>query len=624
MRLKNIEVSRKQVEVGVRIALFLLAAIPAIYVFVAIQYSAITVPFWDHVELIKWISSWYDGTFTISSLWAPHNQTRPFVYRSVMLANAILTGWDIRSEYIYMYVAIFGVFLVHFRAIQKLTDTTTAPLIFPVSSLLISLLIFSPAGHNNHWWSMMFQLNIANLLIAIGLFTVFFNPNHWISHLLGLICCWLAAYSLTNGIFAFMTVIVILQLASNSFRPNGWALLWAFNLVFLLILYMPGIPTSTSSTTPSLGQLVWFSLVYLGAPLGSILWFPFKSQFDLPISTIFNGMCGVALIISAGLLGWHAKERLRKHHPAALILVGFVLFAGISALTTAWGRATFDASGISNANASRYTIFGVYLLFGQIYYVATGFAEGWWNVISKRVRQWKWQLAAVAFGVVTFVVLSGITYVRAIGVYADAHRTNLMLASAYQCGLKPTNVDQFIHPIPDTVIRLKMELQRLNLGPYRNSSICKEKTFSYEYKRPFPLYGHEILTQHFRVSAAKFNKIGVIMVTYGNSQTSYEVTWKLYGFNGNERSLVTVGTFDSMEVSDWQTIWLQFPPVSDSKGRIYEIEFSAPEKLDGQNVVGLPLYNMDYSHGILAPAISMGNSELSENLMLSLSLGYKK
>jgi len=57
--------------------LFLLAALPALYVFFAIQYSAITVPFWDHAEMILRISSWYDGDFHFSSLWEPHNHTRP-------------------------------------------------------------------------------------------------------------------------------------------------------------------------------------------------------------------------------------------------------------------------------------------------------------------------------------------------------------------------------------------------------------------------------------------------------------------------------------------------------------------------------------------------------------------
>jgi hypothetical protein len=64
--------------------------------------------------------------------------------------------------------------------------------------------------------------------------------------------------------------------------------------------------------------------------------------------------------------------------------LGFSLFAGVSALATAWGRSAIDVYGVSNANASRYTIFGVYLLLGQIYYVAAGLTGGW-LILQNRV-----------------------------------------------------------------------------------------------------------------------------------------------------------------------------------------------------------------------------------------------
>src|SRR5260370_31809965 len=88
--------------------LILLVAIPAVYLLLAIQYSAITVPFWDHTELIHWIADWREGNFHFSRLWAPHNHARPFVYRLVMVINAVATDWDVRSEYIYLYLSIYG------------------------------------------------------------------------------------------------------------------------------------------------------------------------------------------------------------------------------------------------------------------------------------------------------------------------------------------------------------------------------------------------------------------------------------------------------------------------------------------------------------------------------------
>jgi hypothetical protein len=451
-----------------RTALLLLSAIPALYLVVAIQYSAITVPFWDHTELIRWISSWYNGTFIFSDLWAPHNHTRPFVYRAVMLFNAVLTGWDIRSEYVYMYAAIYGLFACHVVALHRITRSAGNPLIFPVTLLLASLLLFSPAGHNNHWWSMMFQLNVANLLIGFGLLAVFLHPDRWTSQLLGIASCWLAAYTLTNGIFAFVAVIAALQLASASRRPDGWALIWFLNLVLLLALYLPGMPPSGGSVHPAPVQVAQFAVVYLGAPLGSLLWFPFKSQFDLPLPTVFNAVCGGLLLVSAALLCWHARTRLRERRPAALILVGFIIFSVVSALATAWGRAAFDANGVSNANASRYTIFGVYLLLAHIYYVSAAWVEGWLPALPASARGWKWRILIVS-AIISFVLPAFISYARAVPVYVEAHDFNRVLTKAYVCGNRPTEFDQFLHPELDFVRQLKGELLRLQIGPYRGA-----------------------------------------------------------------------------------------------------------------------------------------------------------
>ena len=102
--------------------LYCLILFPAIFIFLAIQYSAITVPFWDHIELVKYISSYYDRSLNLSDLWEPHNHTRPLTYRLIFLINAIITDWDIRSEYIYIFLSIYGCFAIHTYNLWKLCD----------------------------------------------------------------------------------------------------------------------------------------------------------------------------------------------------------------------------------------------------------------------------------------------------------------------------------------------------------------------------------------------------------------------------------------------------------------------------------------------------------------------
>ena len=93
--------------------------IPLIYNFYVIQFSAITFPFWDHAELINYIVKFRNETLNFFDLFSPHNHTRPFVYRLIYLINANLTDWDIRSEYIYMYMFIYGAFFAHIYLVKK-------------------------------------------------------------------------------------------------------------------------------------------------------------------------------------------------------------------------------------------------------------------------------------------------------------------------------------------------------------------------------------------------------------------------------------------------------------------------------------------------------------------------
>ena len=93
-----------------RVFLWAAAMAPALFVLLIIQYSAITVPFWDHCELGRLLIPIHDHGFQLASLWAPHNQHRPLTYRAVLLLNAYLTNWDIRSEYVYLIAAMFRAF----------------------------------------------------------------------------------------------------------------------------------------------------------------------------------------------------------------------------------------------------------------------------------------------------------------------------------------------------------------------------------------------------------------------------------------------------------------------------------------------------------------------------------
>jgi hypothetical protein len=379
-----------------------------------------------------------------------------------------------------------------------------------------------------------------------------------------------------------------------------------------MVCYLPGLTLSTSSVHPTLTQLVQFCLAYLGAPLGGLLWFPFHNMFDIPLPIAVNVVCGTLLLVSGAALCWHARARLREQHSAALILFGFGIFAMVSALATGWGRAAFDEYGVSTGNSSRYTIFGAYLMLGQFYYLAAGFAHGWWNNARSR------RIAVI--GAMAFVLLSMVTYGRAVNVYVNAHNFNKTLFYAYPWGLQPTPQDKFIHPNPEFVLRLKRDLQRLELGPYNSRQFNRQALPVGEFRKAGLLSGGRQIAQRFTATEDGLKAVVVTLVTPNGKRTAGVIEWQITEVGAGNP--VARGTLDAARIQDWDEVRLKLPYLGDSKGREYQLALSG--KADDAHGPGVALYALAaHGNSSLTVPEQPGTSKM-ENLSMALRMDYTK
>lgn len=443
----------------------------ALYLFVAIQYGAVTVPHWDHVEFIKILSAYHDGTLTFSSLFAFHNQARPVVSRLLFLLNAILTGWDIRSEFIYVYASIYGAYLLHVAVLCKLfwRDHRT---VFWGASALVAILLFSPVGHHNHWYSYMVIMDLCSLLISASLLVLVRPGDTWGSHLFSAALAWVATYTLPNGLFVFPIVIAFLQLRSQRLlRMETKTLFWIINFVAIAALYIPGIPVE-EGPKPGIIPLLKFTFIYLGAPLAGLLRFPYTGElFYQPGAapgTRFPGFVGICVVCGSLYLCWHGRKRFREKQMDAGILYVFTFYALGSALVTAWGRAAMEPFGIGHANGSRYSLYATYMLLGMVHYLNAWFSRlGATCVLIPRLKFLTvGAVESIAF--IVFFCFSVVSYTKGRIVYIQSREFNARLAASFKDPLDPGEMDYMIHPNPEFVRHLKSELIRLNMGPYRN------------------------------------------------------------------------------------------------------------------------------------------------------------
>jgi len=437
---------------------------PPLFLLVAVQHSAVTHPFWDYCRLIPYFDQLHNGTLSFSDLFAPHNQSRPATWRALILANAWLTGWDIRSEYVYLLITLIGAFLMQALLLRRCC-AQSSPLRQLALFALLSIVSFSPAAHNNHWWSMLIQFDMGHLFIVTAFTLVAWRDNLWRDHVLAALVCWVATYTVSYGLVAFVACAVVTQVFSPTpQRMHRLTLFWAANIALVLAVYVPGLP-DLDRGLPSPGPWLVFTLAYIGSPAAGLVWFPFDSQFDLPHATSVTARNAVAGFILVAMLATkgYSLVRSRERSPAARAFSAFALFALGSALLTGVGRAQFGDDGVANANASRFVLFGSYALYACLYDAAR-------EAVVRSAIDSRSNLRALS--VVAALLLLGCattTYARSWKVYGQARHFDQLLKMAYTAVPNESSLDHLIYPIREEIPGYKATLRRLRLGPYRDA-----------------------------------------------------------------------------------------------------------------------------------------------------------
>lgn len=573
---------------ALKVLAVLLACFPPVYVFVAIQYGALTVPYWDHVDLIRLIESVKVGGFSFEQLWAPHNHSRPLFYRLIYLPNALATGWDIRSEYVFMYLAIYAGFLLHawilFQNTSRRMDVG-----FSVGLALLSLVYFSPVGHMNHWWSMLLQLQLGNVFILLALWAVSNRPSSWMANVVAAVACWVATYTITNGIFAF-AICAGVVFVSTELRHN-WARIgfWVANIVLMLAAYLPGLPDEAGGNF-SIVEFVGFIAVYLGLPLGGLLQFEYVGPFTHPAGIGLNALCGILLSAIALYVLYSRREEARAMPAAYRFLLACVGFAMMSAVVTAEGR---SYSGAVYANSSRYVIYSGFLLLGLLHYGAATLGRNA-SVLRREAYRSRHHLHLLGAGALStlLVAFSLHAYWKGVAVYKGAHDFNEQLVAVY---VNPSATDEDVaKTYPDVAFarRLRELMLQYSLGPYRFQS---RESVSLIGAAPFSeairLEDGIVVRQRFTASRNGFKGLSLQFVTWQTQAPEARLGWAVSRIGENGRTTVANGRLNMGQLTDWGYAHLDFEAIGDSSGEEYELQLMAPKQPLGNELIGLPVFS---------------------------------
>ena len=516
---------------------------PPIYVLAMIQYGAITVPYWDHLATAKQIIQFFDGTLSLTSLLEPQSQARPLIPRLIFIANAAATDWDIRSEYIYIILTVYGAFLTicffYLTIIESWSDIRLNLVVF----LLLSIFSFSPVGATNYNWSLMLIGTLSYFFTVITFTTISKFPTSRSGNIIAVICAWLSSFSISQGLLVFPVVIVLHQIiASNRIIVSRWSMFWFVNMIFCYAIYFPHLADNVPLPPhPNFWHFIIFIPVYLGSPLGSLLLFPDLPESWHSVTNTINLVCGVG-VLGAGTVASMRIVAGRLKGPEALIMLSFFVYALACSILTAWGRAN-GPTPIYAANSSRYAIFASLLLIGLIIYHA-----------KQYVNRLKGPKIVTQVGLGIFVTMAAVSYARSLPVYVSAHNDNLWLKDAYLPEAQQTANDARVYPDEAYLVPVRADLLRLGIGPYRLIPEVKENIFSLPFVGGIELQPKVLVRQRFRPGTLKIRAISFQVVSWGKRPSSYAVHWSVARIENGTVDVIETGSAEASSFSDWQSI----------------------------------------------------------------------
>jgi uncharacterized membrane protein len=440
----------------------LLAAVmlPPAYLLFMMQWGGLRYPFWDHVSNYEYVIAVHDGTLRLASLFKPHNEHMIFIPRLIHALVAQVTSWSISAEFTLLfltYLATFGIIAAMTRRAYKAQSKTG----YLTVLFAISLFFFSPAQHNNFWWTFMLQLALTSLFSYAAFFVIGSSRKGWAPNLLAILLCWCAIFSMANGLIAmlacFICVMIVSVQKSNTRTDFAIMALWGANFIAAAWLQISVRGQAPQGARAGLADAVTFLAIYAGNPLRSLLAFPYRNMWDIPRGNQLAIVVGLAVLLISGLICIYLARRLRRGDERASSALACILFGIGSGAVIAIGRAAFDQTGVANAAASRYVIYSTFIYIGLALSLGSMISHHLSPKLDSRIF-----LVLVA----AFAIPALFAYARGTVVFADSARFNQTLSRAYELSNSAEiNFDK-VYPQREQVIAIRRELLARRLGPY--------------------------------------------------------------------------------------------------------------------------------------------------------------
>ena len=367
---------------------WVLIALPAAFAAWMVAQYGVDVPFWEEWTIAGFLQNVDDGVLTWSALVGQHNEHRMMVPRIVQLAVALTVGWDTR---ILMWLSqglvlatLTGCVLLWRRSLEHRTAWPPT-----LSLALASLLLFSPAQHQNVLWGFQICFYIpAACLLASTIVTFSPRARPGLSLAAAAVLSTIATFSILPGLLTWpLTALAVRFRFGPLSRATAWKwCLWAAWATAVVGFYFfryqapEHSPSWVAALQDPLALLTGIA-VCVGNPFG--------------VGTQPVRFAVATGVLATGALGWLMLSIWRRRSDPQLVVraapwIVLSSFGFLSGVAIAIGRLGYGYVALLE---SRYATLTVWLYIGLVMLAAvlrdraaTAFASRQWALASGSYR----------------------------------------------------------------------------------------------------------------------------------------------------------------------------------------------------------------------------------------------
>jgi len=341
-----------------KIIITFLTLLPLIYLFWAVWYCQVDLPFEDQWDFVPLLEKSHENNVAFADLTAQHNEHRLFFPRIIMLGLAHLSQWNISYELamnLFLGIAIFTALVLLLLHTRKESNINELTWMIPI----ISLITFSLSQWENWMWGWQIQIFLCVLSIVTGIILLSSSRFKWWKIAASIGCGIVAVFSFANGfLFLLIGAAILFFYPSFTDKKEKWLSLavWVAASLGIAALYFYNYqsPPNTHGVLTALqnpGEYMGFVFKFIGSPMTAFN----RNAFFLGI---------IAFIIYFILL-W----LLYKHKVSFKLVFPFLalsLYSIGSAFLTGLGRGGLSSSA---AMSSRYTSFSQFFWISLVFFV---------------------------------------------------------------------------------------------------------------------------------------------------------------------------------------------------------------------------------------------------------------